>query len=289
MDKAFILGNPRSGTSLLRIMLNSHPDIVAPPECGFLQWWYSKYKSWNENSIEKKEFDCFLIDLMSSRKFETWNIQKKELKEYLKKKHPKSYLQLTECIYRFWGEKHGKVPKLIIDKNNYYIHHLALIYEAWPDSKFILLVRDGRDVACSYKEVNKLDTDSPYKPDLPNKIDIIAKEWVENNDKVIKFFKSIPSSKSHIIRYEDVILKTEESLKNLTTFLELNYDSAMLSYYKKNQKHEIEPAKTLDWKRKTLNEPDISNISKYINKLSTEEIKYFELIASDYLEIFGYE
>jgi hypothetical protein len=47
--QVFIIGNPRSGTSLLRIMLNSHSSMVVPPECGFIQWWYQKYKDWPSN------------------------------------------------------------------------------------------------------------------------------------------------------------------------------------------------------------------------------------------------
>ena len=41
----FIIGNPRSGTSLFRIMLSCHPEIIVPPECGFIQWWHDKYQN----------------------------------------------------------------------------------------------------------------------------------------------------------------------------------------------------------------------------------------------------
>lgn len=174
-------------------------------------------------------------------------------------------------------------------KNNYYIHHLNLINDVWSDAKFILLVRDGRDVACSYKEINKLDTDSPYKPDLPDQIGDIAKDWVLNNAKVLKFFENLPESKYYIIRYEEIISSTEESLNNLTSFLGVNFDKSMLSYYKTSKENEIEPSKTLDWKRKTLRKPDSSNIGKYSKQLSKQDILLFERIASKYLKKFRYE
>lgn len=45
-EPVFIIGSPRSGTTLLRLMMNSHPRIVVPPECGFAVWWYEKYQHW---------------------------------------------------------------------------------------------------------------------------------------------------------------------------------------------------------------------------------------------------
>ena len=42
----FILGNPRSGTTLLRVILHSHENIIVPPECGFLTWLYKDYYDW---------------------------------------------------------------------------------------------------------------------------------------------------------------------------------------------------------------------------------------------------
>src|SRR5690606_42086136 len=88
----FILSNPRSGSSLLRIMLDCHPDIVVPPECGFLEWWYSKYKDWSiEDSVNKSKVSEFCLDLSSSRKFETWKFDMTLFKESVLFKKPKNY------------------------------------------------------------------------------------------------------------------------------------------------------------------------------------------------------
>ena len=55
----FILGNPRSGTTLLRLMLNSHPKLGVPPECGMIQWWNEKYKNKNLQDV----YDTFINDI----------------------------------------------------------------------------------------------------------------------------------------------------------------------------------------------------------------------------------
>jgi len=63
----FILGNPRSGSSLFRIMLSLHPDICIPSECGFIQWWYNKCRdlSLKETKTKVKEY---ITDLATSKK-----------------------------------------------------------------------------------------------------------------------------------------------------------------------------------------------------------------------------
>ncbi len=68
----FILSNPRSGSSLLRVLCDSHQKITVPPECGFTEWWYSKYLDWKVEDNFSYRFLDFCSDLKSSRKFETW-------------------------------------------------------------------------------------------------------------------------------------------------------------------------------------------------------------------------
>jgi len=63
MKRTFILGNPRSGTSLLRLMLNANTHIVSPPESGFLHWWYKKYNAWSTADNSKENIAAFVKDL----------------------------------------------------------------------------------------------------------------------------------------------------------------------------------------------------------------------------------
>ncbi|MGB0789818.1 MAG: sulfotransferase, partial [Marinirhabdus sp.] len=73
-SRVFILGNPRSGTSLLRLMLNQHSSIVAPPESGFSLWWLHKYGNWCKADNAPQKINGFIDDVLSSRKIETWHL-----------------------------------------------------------------------------------------------------------------------------------------------------------------------------------------------------------------------
>ena len=64
----FILGNPRSGTTLLRLMLDAHPKMTVPPECGFIVWFYDKYKSWSDSDKSTLNIQMFIEDLQTAKK-----------------------------------------------------------------------------------------------------------------------------------------------------------------------------------------------------------------------------
>jgi len=283
---AFLLGNPRSGTSLLRIMLNNHSAIVAPPECGFLQWWQKKYAHWSKADAKDPAIvTSFLNDLLASRKIESWQLDQAELQYAIAQEAPADYGQLCTLVYRFYAAPE-KRPRLqwIVDKNNYYIHHLKQISKVWPDAHYLFLVRDGRDVACSYRGVKELKTDSPYKPKLPQDIASIAQEWRDNNLRIQAFLKAQAAGRSSLLRYEDLLNAPRECLQAALGDLGSEAEPGMLEFYK----HNDEPSSTLAWKTKTLQKLDANNVGKYKNMLAAEEIHAFERVAGDVLSKYDY-
>jgi Sulfotransferase family len=285
----FILGNPRSGTTLLRLMLNAHPEICIPPECGFIEWWYDKYCNWKtdfNNNDEKLK--SFIVDVLSSKKMETWNLNETIVKEIIKKENPSNYAELCACVYFTFSLHQNKKIKYWGDKNNYYIHKLPLMKKLYPSAKFIFIIRDGRDVAVSYRNVEQIETASEYKPKLPQQIEAISKEWVQNNEQVLSFLKD--SSSDHImLRYEDLVRQTKKQLCKICEFVGIEFNHSMLNYYRKNNQQGDEPLATLDWKKKTLEAPDESRVGQFHSKLSQKETIYFENTAGDLLKTFGYK
>lgn len=285
MKKAFILGNPRSGTSLLRLMLNAHPLIVSPPESGFLQWWYQKYKHWtSEDSRSVSSVEQYVVDLLSSKKMETWNLEKGELINLITKDCPPNYDKLSESAYKLYAIKNGVNPSVIVDKNNYYINHLTDLNQIWPEAYYIYIIRDGRDVACSYIDLADVRSDSPYKPSLSQEIESIAREWNKNNLNVYNFLSNKKGLNWLMIRYEDLVQRPSECLERLMDFVDIGFSDRMLEYYLYND----EPAQTMDWKIKTLSKPDPSSIGRYLRQLSPNEITKFEEIAAESLSLGNY-
>ena len=285
----FILANPRSGSSLLRIICDCNSALAVPPESGFLVWWKAKYEQELPSKWKSPEFlDQFVTDVLSSKKFETWNVEHKELLDFIAEVQPATYSEAASLVYHYHARKRGKQPTYWGDKNNYYIKHLEELIGLYPHARFIHLVRDGRDVACSYKNLKQLTSGSDYFPNLTDNIGEIAAEWAENNDAIADFLQAEASANSLLVKYEDLIVSPEETSKTICEFLGVPFDKTMLEYDRLNRQNNLEPAATLDWKMNTLNKPDKTRIGRYARLLSKGEINTFNRRAAGTLERYGY-
>jgi hypothetical protein len=100
----FIIGNPRSGTTLLRLMLTCHPRIVVPPEAGFLIDLRGRHGGF---AGEEGALDRFLVDLQASPKFEYWKLPDPVLREFLRGARPRDYASLVAGVYACYASAHG--------------------------------------------------------------------------------------------------------------------------------------------------------------------------------------
>lgn len=268
----FILGNPRSGTTLLRLMLNNHSEIGVPPECGMIQWWYEKYKYWPSSKMTDIEF---ALDILSSRRINDWQICRETVITAISK--ASNYGEVFTEIYKIVTHKN-----IVGDKNNYYINHIETLKSIYPNAKYVHIVRDGRDVACSYLKLKELDANLINKPNLPTEIKEIAKQWVSNN---LQVKSKLDKEKYITVLYEDLIKHPSEELTKISSFLNVNFEVQMLEYYKNNN----EPESTLNWKLKTKEAIDKNNMNKYKKILNKKSIGDFNEIARDMLIGYGYE
>ena len=271
------------------MILTSHPAIVIPPECGFIVWLLDKYGNWGDpDSQETDRRSDFLNDLSRAKKIDTWNLDLVELERKILTNNPNNYAELCDLVYRCYGEKFQKRDAILGDKNNFHVKHLENLRRIYPDARFVHLVRDGRDVACSYREVMTMRFMSPYAPKLETRIDKIAQEWLENTRRVLMFSKQIGKSRTITVRYEDLVSDSARVVDKLCNWLGVEHEDKMLSFYKKNRSSLLEPKATLEWKKRTL-EP-ISNVTvgRYKSVLTQAEIESFHKVASEGLKAFGY-
>ncbi len=279
----FIIGNPRSGTTLLRLILHTNSNITIPPEAGFAMWLYNDFVNYSNSDL-----DVFLNRMKLTKKINNWNISWGQFKNEMILKQAKNYSDLINHIYLYYGKSINKVTQRWGDKNNYYLNFIEQIKTLFPDAYFIHIVRDGRNIACSYKNLNKKRIISTDAPVLPNEIGLIANEWNKNITTIQNGFKAIKYNKVLEVRLEDLTTYPVNTLKIIMSFIGEEYEPQMLEYYKVDEKHGGEPVQYIQWKDKNtrpiINEP----ANKYENELSAKEINTFETIAGNYLKYYKY-
>ena len=285
----FILGSPRSGTSLLRLMLTSHSHILIPPECGFIVWLSDLYDDWCVEDNDSIRLNLFVDDLLECRKFETWGLAQEEVVEYISLGRPETYAELCVAVVAVYAKKFGEVSQLYWgDKNNFYLNHIEKLYELFPNAKFLHIVRDGRDIVCSYREVMNIQSSSPFAPKFPVKIADISSRWSEDVLGVDESFRALPSAQCMTLKYEDLVANTPDTLAALCEWLGLSYECGMELFYIRNKELNLEPALTLDWKKRTLTKVSDETVGRYKKFLNKDELLEFNYAACDALRRYNY-
>ena len=122
----FVLGNPRSGTTLLRLMLTCHPRLFVPPEGGFAVWLFEKYRSWSDMDPAGR-CRALVADVMQTRKIETWRLDPEPLTRELESRAPASYAEAVSGIYEWCGNAQDPGFARWGDKNNFYTDHIGTL------------------------------------------------------------------------------------------------------------------------------------------------------------------
>lgn len=286
----FVIGNPRSGTTLLRLMLTCHRNIVVPPECGFAVWWSHKYTRYKKEdwSSESLLSGC-LSDILSSRKIEYWRLGRRELFDFICNSRPESYSDLVGKVYEFYAIVIGKPGARWGDKNNFYISHILDIYKMFPNAIFIHIIRDVRDVVCSYKGLKSLNLNERYAPRLPVEVEDIVQQWRNNILGIRSAFDVFGWRNVMEIAFEDLVTDTDCVLKKVCDFLDEDFDAEMLNYSDINKITSLEPVDFIKWKSKVSEAPRKQEVGRYHSELTPSEILEAESNAKDILSIYGYD
>lgn len=285
----FIIGSPRSGTSLLRLILTSHSQIIIPPECGFIVWLWQKYHDWTaSNAHDDRLIEQFLADLYVCKKFDTWALDKQELNSLIRNRQPTDYATLCALIYEAYANSRSRSAVLWGDKNNFHVNHLPTLNEIYPEARFLHIVRDGRDVVCSYREVMKQNSTSPYAPQFRTDIESIAGEWSSNVCNVENYLSGLDGSRKRTLRYEDLVRQPESAIAGICAWVGLDYEQQMLEFHDRNIRDQLEPTLTMDWKQRTIEPVSAKTVGRFRTLLTADELERFNRVAGNALCRFGY-
>jgi hypothetical protein len=285
----FVLGNPRSGTTMFRLVLAAHSEINIPPESAFIVKLFGKYG--HVRSFTPRLLAAFQDDLTGPdpvvRLEEEWEISTVRFWTDDVPGFSGSYAELCSRLYRFYSVEKGLGERAIWgDKNN--AHHLYVDLLAWlyPNARFIHLVRDGRAVLASYQTLQA--SSHRRAPRLPRDPAIVAHKWTDAVQRIRRHLAKYAPDRSIEVRYEDVLSDFRREITNVCNFLGLEYEAAMASFHKFNEEHDLEPRSYDAWKGNTRKPADESRAHAWRSALTPEDVHAFEAVAGRTLSAFGY-
>lgn len=262
----FIVGSARSGTTLLRLILNAHRDVAVPPESRFVVELY--------DGQEEVEVDDFLRRLSAHKRFQTWDIPIAVVRDEIGSAARVSYADAIRSTFLAYAVANGKA--LWGDKTPRYVEKLDLLCKLLPEARVIHLIRDGRNVALSYADV-------PFGPKTVGKA---AALWAKRVMAGREACPRIGAERYLEIRYEDLVDDTEGETKDICDFLELDFDPGMMDY--------TERARGSILPRASMYNPHVTekpqkNVRSWESSMPPAHVEIFEATAGDVLSLLGYE
>lgn len=272
----FVVGAPRSGTTLLQRMLRSHPRICSPTgESHFIIPLHRRTAEFgdlgNKNNMlrvlnEMHRLNAEFINTdMHGMRFDA-----STLADELHAKGIRTVQGLIGAVFQKNAEGEGKVRWL--DKTPYYVLHLPTILALYPDAQFVHIIRDGRDSALSMLERSRdLCVYNLYHG---------AKLWQQYVEVGRDHGKELGSERYFELRYEDLLAEPENVMRSLCHFLDEEFSDSVIHFQKSTDPN----TKTPLLKR----ELQSNNQDKWKTLMTQDQIRVFERAAGNTLRACGY-
>ena len=284
----FILGRPRSGTTLLKTLFDAHPNVKIPPELPIFLPLYQRFKHvkyWDRDQILSFVDHVFQPNVFNKRKLENLKIDRELFTADLLTMAGQCTIQ--DLLIKLNEHAFSIFPKqdirLVGDKNPVYSVYMKRLIRIFPKAWFICIIRDYRDNYISMKNLQEVKMEAPV-------LTLQVARWVY----VTKLFLSCQNrdpDRFYLIRYEDLVEKPEESLRELCAFLSIPYVSEVFDFHKKKDELvKIFPDPVVAKIHKSLMEPvNMGRMDLWKNQLTDLEVKIADQIAGRTADKMGYK
>ncbi|MDP1621757.1 MAG: sulfotransferase [Bacteroidales bacterium] len=283
----FILGRPRSGTTLLKTLFDAHPNVKIPPELPIFLPLYQKFrhvKTWDKAHLLTFIDHVFKPNVFNGKKIENLKINQEQFTEDLLKMEYNCTIQ--DLLIKLNEHSSSVFPKqeirLVGDKNPVYSVYMKRLIRIFPKAWFICIIRDYRDNYVSIKNLEKVKLEAPV-------LTLQIARWVY----VTKLFLACQNrfpDRFYIIRYEDLVTKPHEAFRELCAFLSIPYVPEVFEFYKKKEellKAFLDPA--IGNIHKSLMYPvNTGRMDLWKTQLNGLEVKIADQIAGKTADIMGY-
>jgi hypothetical protein len=269
----FVVGCPRSGTTLLRAMLDSHPDLAVPGESYFIVELAPKFA---KKPLRRFNVRRFADAVVAHPRFVHWELPADDVRRALTAHQPRDYAAAMRVVYDTYARAHGK--SRYGDKTPNYVLDLPLLARLFPEGRFLHVVRDGRDVALSVTSIEGWG---------PSKIDGAARYWVRHVEAGRSAGAVLGHQRYREVRYDDLVDEPEATLRDVCTFFDVTFDPAMVDY--PGRFDELVSSNMQPEIHERLRRPPTKGLRSWRDEMPPTDVAAFEAIAGPLLAQCGFD
>ena len=264
-----VLGVRRSGTTLLRVMLDRNPALAIPDESYVVPPLARRHRG-------TVDVDAFLDDLRRVPTLVEWGLTPEAVARRLRPRMTTG--EAIAAVFEAYAAERGKVRWG--DKTPLYMQYLPMLDRLFPTARYVHLVRDGRDAALSFLSVPAGIMTEGWGH--PRDATGFACQWATEARAARALGMRVGPGRYHQVPYEALVADPEAELCRICSFAALDYDEAMLAYVGQTDSAHKEHQRRLD-------EPPRVGVRDWRTEMAPGEIAAFEAVAGDLLGELGYE
>jgi hypothetical protein len=275
----FIIGCPRSGTTLLQRIVDAHPRLAVINQSQWLPGLAEKVNHWSSEGLVTATKIRKIIE--HTRMDEHLAITAEDL-EGLLAGGPLPYVRFASAVFDLYGRRRGK--DLVGDKTPIYVRKVRILHDLWPEARFVHLIRDGRDVCLSTinwkrKEEKLADLFATWRRDA---ISTAAMRWCWNVRLGREAGLPLGSKQYYELRYEALVHQPAEECARLCDFLGVPYADVMLRFHEGRTQDDPNLDAKKAWR------PITPGLRDWRTQMPPEHQEQFEATAGDLLDELGY-
>lgn len=267
----FIIGTDRSGTTMLRLMLNEHKELHVSLETWFIIDLMNSLPLNSPLDSKDKKLAYNIITQHDRRR--NLGVDNEDLDKILNRLEKPYLRDILDAIFMLLTERHGKT--YWGDKTPEYIKEIDRLHIVFPEARFIHIVRDGRDVCLSLLSKH-------WRGSMVSKI---ARYWAEYVSAGINAGRALPKDMYLEVTYESIVTDTEIMLKKICKFLNVNFDPCMLNFHE-NAERNLAPWGIVHH-QKTMRAPSKEDIYRWKREATFLQIMAFEACAGSTMDLVG--
>jgi amino acid adenylation domain-containing protein len=219
-----ILSPPRSGSTLLRVMLAGHPQLFAPPELELLSFntlreravtYQGRNSFWLEGTV-RALMDIHGWDVQAAKAFMT-DCEQQDL--------------TTQDFYALMQQQLGE--RLLVDKTPPYALDRAILERVeatFEQARYISLLRHPYGMIRSFEEASLDQVFFRYPHTFATR-ELAELVWLISHQNIQAFLQTIPADRQHQVRFEDLVQKPVEAMEQLAAFLAIPFHPNLLEPY----------------------------------------------------------
>lgn len=272
----FIVGANRSGTTLLRLILNAHSRIAIPEELNYFNTWMAEH--WREETADREAFrgrvHWYLQSKLPPGAFGDTDVSALE-EDIVAQASVYDWRAVYEGLLTAWARHHGKIRWGEKTPGNlFYVDTLRAMF---PEAQFIHLVRDPRAGVLSMQNASFFGDDMVINA-------LNRRKYLREG---LRRDATMPPDKWTRVRYEDLLTAPEDTVRALCIFLGERYHPSMLTYYEDAERY-MSPAAAQKFNRAARRPIDPKKADSWRDALPPADAALIGTICRREMEALGY-